>query len=328
MESSALWKAGNVIAIVCPGQGSQTPGFLAPWLELPSAVEHLGALGEVVGLDLVAHGTTSTEETIKDTAVAQPLIVAAGLVAARSLFDVDLSTLPVILAGHSVGEITASALAGVLSETDAMKFVGLRAREMAKAAAVTPTGMSAVVGGDPNEVLQAISASGASPANVNGGGQVVAAGTLEQLAALAENPPAKARVIPLKVAGAFHTQHMAPAVAALEELRPSLAVSDPSVPLLSNYDGKDVATGNAGVDSLVAQVSRPVRWDLCMETMKSREVTGLIELAPAGTLAGLAKRGLTGVKTVAVKTPSDLAAALELFAADAEQNTSNEEETA
>ncbi|WP_336857342.1 ACP S-malonyltransferase [Sinomonas albida] len=316
-----------MLAIVCPGQGSQTPGFLAPWLELPSAVEHLGSLGEVVGLDLIAHGTTSTEETIKDTAVAQPLIVAAGLVAARTLFDVELSTLPILLAGHSVGEITASALAGVVSESDAMKFVGLRAREMAKAAAVTPTGMSAVVGGDPDEVLKAIEAAGASPANVNGGGQVVAAGTMEQLASLAENPPAKARVIPLKVAGAFHTQHMAPAVAALEELRPQLGVSDPEVPLLSNFDGREVVSGPAAVESLVAQVSRPVRWDLCMETMKSLGVTGLIELAPAGTLAGLAKRGLPGVKAVAVKTPADLSAALELFAADAEQNPSTEDET-
>ncbi|WP_422933431.1 ACP S-malonyltransferase [Sinomonas sp. P47F7] len=316
-----------MLAIVCPGQGSQTPGFLSPWLELPSAAEHLGSLGEVVGLDLVAHGTTSTEETIKDTAVAQPLIVAAGLVAARTLFDVELSTLPVVLAGHSVGEITASALAGVLSEADAMKFVGVRAREMAKAAAVTPTGMSAVVGGDPDEVLKAIDASGASPANVNGGGQVVAAGTLEQLANLAENPPAKARVIPLKVAGAFHTQHMAPAVAALEELRPSLGVTDPAVPLLSNFDGREVVSGPAAIESLVAQVSRPVRWDQCMETMKSLGVTGLIELAPAGTLTGLAKRGLPGVKAVAVKTPADLSAALELFAADAVQNPSTEDET-
>ena len=328
LEPTALWKAGNVLAIVCPGQGSQTPGFLAPWLELPSVAEQLGALGEVVGLDLVAHGTTSDEETIKDTAVAQPLIVAAGLVTARALFDVELSTLPVVLAGHSVGEITASALAGVLSETDAMKFVGLRAREMAKAAAVTPTGMTAVLGGDADEVRRAIEAVGATAANVNGGGQIVAAGTLEQLAALAANPPAKARVIPLKVAGAFHTQHMAPAVAALEELRPSLNVVDPAVPLLSNYDGREVVSGTAAVESLVAQVSRPVRWDLCMETFKALGITGLIELAPAGTLTGLAKRGMPGVKTVAVKAPGDLTAALELFAADAEQNPSTEEELA
>ncbi|MFF2843849.1 ACP S-malonyltransferase [Paenarthrobacter sp. NPDC057981] len=303
-----------MLAIVCPGQGSQTPGFLAPWLELPSVEGQVAALSEIAGIDLKAHGTTSDEETIKDTAVAQPLIVAAGLVAAQSLFDVELSTLPVILAGHSVGEITASALAGVLTEAEAMTFVRERANSMAAAAAVTPTGMSAVVGGDPAEVLVAIEASGATPANVNGAGQTVAAGTFEQLKALADNPPAKARVIPLKVAGAFHTSHMAPAVSALEALKPSLSPQSPSVPLLSNYDGKEVTAGPAAVESLIAQVSRPVRWDLCMETLVERGVTGVIELAPAGTLAGLAKRGMPGVKTVAVKTPDDLSAALALFA--------------
>jgi [acyl-carrier-protein] S-malonyltransferase len=303
-----------VLAIVCPGQGSQTPGFLAPWLELPSVAGHLAALSEIAGMDLAEHGTTSDEETIKDTAVAQPLIVAAGLVAAKSLFDVELNTLPVILAGHSVGEITASALAGVVTESEAMTFVRERANSMAAAAAVTPTGMSAVVGGDPEEVLAAIEATGATPANVNGAGQTVAAGTFEQLKALAENPPAKARVIPLKVAGAFHTSHMSPAVSALEALKPALSPQNPQVPLLSNFDGQPVTDGSAAVESLIAQVSRPVRWDLCMESLVQRGVTGVIELAPAGTLAGLAKRGMPGVKTVAVKTPEDLSAALALFA--------------
>lgn len=303
-----------MLAIVCPGQGSQTPGFLAPWLELPSVAGQLASLSEIAGIDLTAHGTTSDEETIKDTAVAQPLIVAAGLIAAKSLFDVELATLPVILAGHSVGEITASALAGVLTEHEAMTFVRERANSMAAAAAVTPTGMSAVVGGDPAEVLAAIEAAGATPANVNGAGQTVAAGTFEQLKALADNPPAKARVIPLKVAGAFHTSHMSPAVTALEALKPQLSPQKPLVPLLSNFDGQEVIDGDAAVESLIAQVSRPVRWDLCMETLVQRGVTGVIELAPAGTLAGLAKRGMPGVKTVAVKTPDDLTAALALFA--------------
>ncbi|MFJ6026350.1 ACP S-malonyltransferase [Pseudarthrobacter sp. NPDC092424] len=303
-----------MLAIVCPGQGSQTPGFLAPWLELPSVADQLASLSDMAGIDLIAHGTTSDEETIKDTAVAQPLIVAAGLVAASALFDVELSSLPVILAGHSVGEITASALAGVLTEKEAMTFVRERANNMAAAAAVTPTGMSAVVGGDPAEVLAAIEAAGATPANVNGAGQTVAAGTFDQLKALAEDPPAKARVIPLKVAGAFHTSHMSPAVSALKALEPQLAPQAPRVPLLSNYDGGEVTDGGAAVASLIAQVSRPVRWDLCMESLVRRGVTGLIELAPAGTLAGLAKRGMPGVKTVAVKTPDDLSAALALFA--------------
>lgn len=303
-----------MLAIVCPGQGSQTPGFLAPWLELPQVAGQLASYSDIAGIDLIAHGTTSDEETIKDTAVAQPLIVAAGLVTAAALFDVELDSLPVILAGHSVGEITASALAGVLTEQEAMTFVRERANSMAAAAAVTPTGMSAVVGGDPAEVLAAIEAAGAAPANVNGAGQTVAAGTFDQLKALSENPPAKARVIPLKVAGAFHTSHMSPAVSALKSLQPALKPQAPKVPLLSNYDGGQVTDGAAAVDSLIAQVSRPVRWDLCMEAMVQRGVTGVIELAPAGTLAGLAKRGMPGVRTVAVKTPEDLPAALALFA--------------
>ena len=299
----------RVLVLVAPGQGAQTPGFLTPWLDLPGATDRIAAWSDAIGLDLAHYGTKADAEEIRDTAVAQPLLVAAGLLSAAAL---DAS--PAVVAGHSVGEITAAALAGVLTEQEAMTFVRERANSMAAAAAVTPTGMSAVVGGDPAEVLAAIEASGAAPANVNGAGQTVAAGTFEQLKALADNPPAKARVISLKVAGAFHTSHMAPAVDALKALEPKLNPVAPKVPLLSNYDGGEVTDGGAAVESLIAQVSRPVRWDLCMETMVKRGVTGLIELAPAGTLAGLAKRGMPGVKTVAVKTPDDLSAALALFA--------------
>jgi len=323
-----------VIAILCPGQGSQTPGFLAPWLELPGVGQRLAGYSDAAGVDLAAHGTTSDAETIKDTAVAQPLIVAAGLVAAHALFDGGGSAASdgggsaasdgggsalldgaSVVAGHSVGEITAAALAGALSERDALLFVRERANNMAAAAAAAPTGMSAVVGGDPAEVLDAIEAAGLTPANMNSAGQTVAAGTLEELRALAENPPAKARVIPLQVAGAFHTRHMAPAVSALEALRPTLAPRNPALTLLSNYDGQSVSSGEDMLSSLIAQVSRPVRWDKCMETMLAMGVTGVIELAPAGTLAGLAKRGMPGVATVAVKTPADLDAARELLRA-------------
>ncbi len=311
-----------MLAIVCPGQGSQTPGFLAPWLELPAAAARLAVLSDVAGIDLSAHGTTSDAETIKDTAVAQPLIVAAGLVCAHALFDVaglppeePLRGLPLVLAGHSVGEITAAALAGALSEQDAMVFVRERATNMATAAAAAPTGMSAVVGGDPAEVLAAIEAAGLTPANMNSKGQIVAAGTLEQLEVLKDNPPAKSRVLPLQVAGAFHTRHMAPAVTALQVLRPGLSPRDPDPALLSNFDGRPATSGDAVVDSLIAQVSRPVRWDLCMETLVSMGVTALIELSPAGTLTGLAKRAMPGVATVAVKSPEDLESAKELLVA-------------
>lgn len=302
-----------MIAIVCPGQGSQTPGFLAPWLELPSAPEHLARLSEVAQLDLAAHGTTSDAETIKDTAVAQPLIVAAGLLTAQALLG-GQPTHDTVVSGHSVGEITAATLAGVLTESDAMTFVRTRANAMAEAAATRPTGMSAVVGGDPSDVMDAITAAGLTPANMNSKGQTVAAGTMEQLAALSANPPAKARVIPLAVAGAFHTEHMRPAVNVLEQLAPTLTPATPTSVLLSNYDGGRVSDGAQALNSLIAQVSRPVRWDLCMETMVALGVTGVIELAPAGTLAGLAKRGMPGVATVAVRTPADLDAAKELLA--------------
>ena len=298
-----------MLAIVCPGQGSQTPGFLAPWLELPGVREHLEALSDAAGLDLTAHGTVSDEETIKDTAVAQPLIVAAGLVAARQLLDTGALTAATVVAGHSVGEITASAVAGALTEDDAVAFVRERANAMARAAAAAPTGMSAVLGGDPDEVGRLLSGLGLTAANANGGGQVVAAGTLAQLEELSANPPDKARVIPLKVAGAFHTAHMEPALSVLEALRPSLSPAQPLPTLLSNYDGAAVVSGEANLDSLIAQVSRPVRWDACMETMTSMGVTGILELPPAGTLTGLAKRGMRGVPSMALKSPEDLAAA-------------------
>ncbi|GAA3694854.1 ACP S-malonyltransferase [Zhihengliuella alba] len=294
-----------MLAIVCPGQGSQTPGFLTPWLEQPGVADHLAQLAELSGRDLTHFGTAADEETIKDTAVAQPLIVAAGLVTARALLSDGVPD-GVVVAGHSVGEITASAIAGALSERDAMVFVRERANAMAEAAAATPTGMAAVLGGDPEEVRDAIEAAGLTPANANGGGQTVAAGTLEEIEAFAAAPPAKARVVPLKVAGAFHTRHMAPAVSVLEQLAPQLSPADPRLSLLSNYDGGVVVDGRANLSSLVAQVSRPVRWDLCMERFAELGVTGLLELAPAGTLVGLAKRGLKGVATLALKSPEDL----------------------
>ncbi|MHA7219730.1 ACP S-malonyltransferase [Arthrobacter sp. MDT1-48-3] len=298
-----------MLAIACPGQGSQTPGFLSPWLDLPGVREHLEQLSDRAGTDLVKHGTVSDEETIKDTAVAQPLIVAAGLVTARLLLEGHTLTAATVVAGHSVGELTASAVAGALTEDDAVAFVRVRANAMASAAATTPTGMSAVLGGDPDEVAARLAELGLTAANANGGGQVVAAGTLEQLAALTADPPAKARVIALKVAGAFHTIHMAPAVTALEELRTSLAPTDPVATLMSNHDGLPVASGEGNLDSLIAQVSRPVRWDLCMDTMQGMGVTGLVELSPAGTLTGLARRGMRGTATLAVKSPEDLDAA-------------------
>lgn len=300
-----------MLVIVAPGQGSQTPGFLTPWLELPGFRDRLDWLGAVAGMDLVAHGTTSDADTIKDTAVAQPLIVGAGLVSLLSLFAHPADGFRAVGAGagHSVGEITAASAAGVLSAEQAMVFVRERGRGMAQASALTPTGMSAVLGGDPDEVQEALTRHGLTPANMNGGGQVVAAGTLEQLAAFAEDPPTRARVIPLAVAGAFHTHHMQPAVDRLSGYARAISTRDPRLPLVSNADGTVVQHGREVLSRLVSQVSSPVRWDLTMQTFADMGVTGIIEIPPAGTLVGLAKRVLKGVETLALRTPDDLEAA-------------------
>jgi [acyl-carrier-protein] S-malonyltransferase len=309
---------------VCPGQGSQTPGFLGPWLEVPGVASRLERLSKAAGIDLTLHGTESDADTIRDTAVAQPLLVAAALATFPALFPdgagsaegTDRTTADPaevgVLAGHSVGEIAAAALAGVIPAEAAMTLVAERGRAMAEAAAAVATGMSAVLGGDPDEVDAALERHELHAANRNGAGQVVAAGTLEQLAAFAAEPPAKARVMPLKVAGAFHTPFMAPAQDALAKAAAATAPADPVVTLLSNRDGAAVRDGQDALDRIVAQVARPVRWDACLETLRELGVTALIELPPAGALAGLAKRGMPGVEIVAVKTPADLDAARDL----------------
>lgn len=302
----------DVIVIACPGQGSQTPGFLTEWLQDDSAAEFLAQASERAGVDLVAHGTTSDADTIRDTQIAQPLIVAASLLAWRALGE-RVSLDGVGVAGHSVGEFAAAAAAGVLSEGDALQLVGVRGRAMAEAATREATGMSAVVGGVEADVLAAIAAQGLTPANRNGGGQIVAAGALPGLAALAEAAPRGARVIPLQVAGAFHTEYMASAVPVLQNAAASVSASDPVRTLWTNADGSVVDSGERFVELLVSQIANPVRWDACMEGFQAAGITGLIELTPAGALSGIAKRGLKGVPTVAVKTPADLDAAVELL---------------
>jgi len=306
-----------VIVVVAPGQGSQTPGFLEPWLAEERFRTQLEGISDSVGIDLVAHGTTSDADTIRDTAVAQPLIVAAGLLTLSALFADGRRDKVAGVAGHSVGEVTAAAAAGILSETDAVAFVRERGNAMAAAAAQVATGMSAVLGGDEAELLARLADLGLSPANFNGGGQIVVAGALDALEALKENPVAGTRVIPLQVAGAFHTHYMEPAVQHLTEFAAGLEAHDPTLTIWTNKGGVPVASGRHFVDLLVGQVSSPVRWDLTMEAFGAAGVTGIIELAPAGALVGLAKRGLKGVPTVAVKTPDDLAAAFALIDGDA-----------
>ncbi|MEV0648563.1 acyltransferase domain-containing protein [Phytomonospora sp. NPDC050363] len=299
-----------MLALLAPGQGSQKPGFLSPWLDLPGARARLNWWSALAGVDLVHLGTEADADEIKDTAKTQPLLVAAGLLAAEHLPLHDVG----LLAGHSIGEITAGSLAGVFSSETALTLAAVRGREMAAACALEETGMAAVLGGDPDEVAAAIEAAGAYAANVNGAGQTVAAGSAEAIDKLAAQPPAKARIIKLQVAGAFHTPYMATARAALEELAGGITSHDPRRILLSNADGAAVAGGQETVRRLVRQVTSPVRWDKCMTTLADLGVTAIIELPPAGTLAGLAKRALKGIEIVTVNTPDDLGKARDLIA--------------
>ena len=305
-----------MLVIVAPGQGAQSPGFLTPWLELAHFEDRLRWLSACAGLDLVRYGTTADAEEIRDTAVAQPLLVAAGLISALEIFPHPSDAFHVVgaTAGHSVGEITAAAGARVITAEQAMVLVRERGRAMAAAAATEPTGMTAVIGGDLAEIQAALERHSLTAANNNGAGQVVAAGTLAELEAFRADPPPKARLIPLSVAGAFHTRHMAPAVKTLASYARAVSVHDPRTSLISNRDGMVVNTGAEVLERIVTQVSNPVRWDLCMKTMADLGVTGVIEVPPAGTLTGLIKRALPDVETVALKTPADLEAARDLVA--------------
>lgn len=297
------------VVIVAPGQGSQTPGFLDPWLAESRFATHLEELSDAAGVDLGRHGTVSDADTIRDTAVAQPLIVGASLISLAAVLDGGRRDKIAGIAGHSVGEVAAAAGADILGEADAMRFVAARGRAMADAAARTETGMSAVIGAQEDELLTALEPLGLSPANMNGGGQIVVAGELHALAALQSNPPAGARVIPLQVAGAFHTRFMEPAVDTMREVASGMATAAPTLRIWTNRDGSRVDDGARFLELLVGQIASPVRWDRVMESFSSAGVTGLIELSPAGALVGLAKRALKGLPTVAVKTPDDIPAA-------------------
>ena len=296
-----------MLAIIAPGQGSQTPGMLNSWIADPQLKELLISWSDAIGLDLVHLGTEADADEIKDTANAQPLIVATSLLGAHALGIKNFA----VTSGHSVGELAAAALSGAISEADALRIVRARGIEMAKAAATSPSGMSAVLGGDRAEVLAAIAALNLVAANDNGAGQIVAAGDLKALASLNENPPTGARVRALAVAGAFHTQYMQPAVEPLASLASTIATRPVSIQVISNKDGQVVTDGSEILNRIVNQIANPVRWDLCMETLKSLGVTGVIELPPAGTLVGLLKRAASEIETFALKSADDLDAARE-----------------
>jgi [acyl-carrier-protein] S-malonyltransferase len=301
------------LALLAPGQGSQTPGMLTEWLELPGAAERLAAWSEISGLDLARLGTTATAEEITDTAVTQPLVVAATLLAYEELTKRGLSSdAEAVVAGHSVGEIAAYAIAGVISADDAVKLAATRGAEMAKACALEPTGMSALLGGEEADVLARLEELDLTPANRNAAGQIVAAGSLAALSKLAEDPPAKARVRPLATAGAFHTHYMASALDGYAAAAEGVTTREPTAKLLSNADGQPVASAADAMEKLVSQLTRPVRWDLCTDTMRAHNVTAIVEFPPAGTLAGIAKRELKGTLTRPIKSPADLDGLAEL----------------
>ncbi|MFZ8888387.1 MAG: ACP S-malonyltransferase [Aquiluna sp.] len=292
-----------MLIIACPGQGSQTPGFLSPWLEVyPQLEATLTSLGEACGADLVRLGTTAEEEEIKDTANAQRLIVGSALAVYRTVFE---SKKVDGVLGHSVGEYAAAAIAGVIGDNDAMQLVAKRADAMAEAAAKTPTSMAAVLGGEEADVLKAIGQLELEPANFNGSGQIVAAGAKAAIQRLVESPPEKARVIELKVAGAFHTSFMESAKKPVAEVAEGFSAKDPEIKLWSNVDGAQVQDGTAFLSSLVSQIASPVRWDKCMTSLSGLSAT-VVELPPAGALAGLTKRGVLDATAIALKTPADV----------------------
>ena len=299
-----------MLALLAPGQGAQTPGFLTPWLEDAASKELVSHWSTLIDLDLIALGTTADADEIRETSHAQPLLVTAGLISFAQAFSGQNISFD-FFAGHSVGEITAAGMAGSFDGDSALSLVNVRGRAMSTAATGSNTGMSAVLGGEREVVVEALLALGLTPANENGGGQIVAAGSLDALAKLAENPPAGARVRPLQVSGAFHTSVMQPAVTALAEAAAKISVTNPSAPVISNRDGAIITDGNELVARIVGQVSGPVRWDLCMQTMADQGVTGVIEVAPGGTLTGLIKRAQPGIELFALKTPDDIAAARE-----------------
>ena len=305
-----LWvtcQASPVLVVVAPGQGSQTPGMLSPWLELAAFSDLIDQMSEATKSDLRLHGTESDADTIRDTSVAQPLIVAAGLAtAAASPLGLPLTSAD-FTAGHSVGEITAAALAGVLSVEGAARLVATRGEEMAHAANAVSTTMAAVLGGERDAIVADLESRNIVPANQNGANQIVAAGTVQQIEELIANPPAGTKVRQLQVAGAFHTHFMSSAQDAVAEVASTLEINNARTALISNQGGDIVRDGNDFVARLVSQVSSPVRWDLCMETLLANKVTGLIELFPGGTLTGIAKRAMPGVELLAVKSPEDLA---------------------
>lgn len=296
-------------ALLAPGQGAQRSGMLLPWLADPAAADRLERWSDITGLDLRLLGTTADEAAIRETHVAQPLLVATALLALRRWLPTTEAVHAAcgLVAGHSVGEFVAAAAAGVLTDDDAMRLVAIRGRAMSRACApVGATGMTAILGGEDVAVAAAISAAGAVVATVNARGQVVAAGSAAALATLAANPPAGARLVALPVAGAFHTATMAAAVSDLRTAFDDITPGPVRVPMVLNRDGQITSDPGEVIAEMITQVAAPVRWDLCQAQIAASGVTEVIELPPSGTLTALARREMPTAARVPVNTPADL----------------------
>jgi [acyl-carrier-protein] S-malonyltransferase len=290
---------------VTPGQGSQTSGMYSPWITDQTNNEIVKKYSDLIDLDLFHYGTVASQPEITATNIAQPLLTALAFMSFNRL-NIK-SNENIIYSGHSVGEFSAACLAGFYSDETAMKLVSVRGKAMAEAAASnSATGMSAVLGGDKAEIIKHIEQFDLVPANVNSSGQIVASGLLTNLEKLSANPPASTKVRKLDVAGAFHSQFMKSAESELEDEFAQVELTKPTCSFISNKDGQTITESTQLKSRLISQITSPVRWDLCQAKMVELGVTGMLELAPAGVLTGIAKREMPGVELFAIKSPEDI----------------------
>ena len=292
-------------ALLTPGQGSQFPRMLRPWLRDPHAVDLLRSWSRTADVDLVHLGTKAGTEEIARTENAQPLLVAQALLL-RDLLP--LTTTRWIMAGHSVGELAAAAFAGALAPEDAVSLARARGMAMAQACSLAPTTMAAVIGGTPESIVSRLHEIGLTAANYNGAGQVVAAGLIENVNRLKQDPPKGTKVHQLSVAGAFHTSYMKPARAEFERAADRIRFHDVTHPLLSNLDGRLVTNGVEIRERLIAQLTVPVRWDLCLTTLGTFSPELVVAAPPGRVMTGLMTRRFPDLRTLCVQTPKDLLA--------------------
>ncbi len=296
-----------MLALVAPGQGSQSVGMLAPWVADSQTKDLVESWSELISVDLLKLGQLGTAEEIKSTDIAQLLIFITSYLSSLALDLRNAKDSSIVYAGHSVGEFAAYSLAGTFEVDQALRLVAKRGQAMLSATKVfSKTGMSAVLGGNKEEVLSYLREFDLIPANINSNGQIIAAGSLENLERLSSSPLEGTRIRPLEVSAAFHTKFMEPAVSQFTEIFKTLSVNSPRQIVLSNKNGERLSKPTDIMENLIQQVISPVRWDLCQAKMVELGVTGMLELAPGGTLCGIAKKEIPNVETFAIKSPEDI----------------------